>query len=213
VKEASALDHDHAARLLPWLVNGTLEAAERFGVEQHVRSCIACRRELKELERLGAAVRAQPLVQLSADSGLARLEEQLDDEAAAQGSSRRALSYPPFLRYAAAASIGVAILGALLWLAPSLENRSGYSTLASSPTQRRAQIDLIFTEQTSAADIQALLTSIDGEIVAGPTELGRYGIRVHGGQADDKELAALLERLARDTRVRFAGRSFGEGER
>ncbi len=67
---------------------------------------------------------------------------------------------------------------------------------------------MIFAQQTAAADIQALLTSIDGEIVTGPTELGRYGVRIHGGAIDDEKLAALLARLAHDPRVRFAGRSF-----
>jgi anti-sigma factor RsiW len=212
VSEAAALDHDHATRLLPWLVNGSLEAAERVGVELHVRSCIACRRELRELERLGAAVRTQPLVPLSADNGLARLDEQLDNDAAARTSRRRA-GYTPLLRFAAVASVGIAILGGLLWLAPGLDTRSSYSTLASSSTAQRAEIDLVFAKQTSAADIQALLTSIDGEIVTGPTELGRYGIRIRGGKLDEKELGALLEQLANDPRVRFAGRSFGGEQR
>jgi hypothetical protein len=206
--EAPALDHDDAVKLLPWLANGSLKTAERLGVELHVRSCIVCRRELKELERLGAAVRMQPLVQLSADSGLARLEERLDADA----DVRRGLRpprYVPVLRFAAVASIGLTVLGGLLWLAPRLEDRAGYATMATSSTERRAQIDVVFAEQTSAADIQALLKSIGGEIVTGPTELGRYGVRVHGGEINDQELAALLERLAHDPRVRFAGRSFG----
>jgi anti-sigma factor RsiW len=203
------LHHDRATRLLPWLVNGSLEAPERRNVELHVRTCIACRRELKELERLATAVQGQPLMHLSTESGLRRLEEQLDVEPRRErvGKDR---TFTPMLRYALAAGLGTVFLGALLWLAPGSQNGASYSTLATSPAEQKAEIDLIFAEQTPAADVQALLQSIDGEIVAGPSALGRYGIRIRGSRPSDGQLTALIERLGHDPRVRFAGRSFTE---
>jgi hypothetical protein len=39
---------DHAAELLPWLLNGTLEPGERRELLAHVRTCEACRRALDE---------------------------------------------------------------------------------------------------------------------------------------------------------------------
>ena len=54
-----ALTHARAFELLPWLVNGSLTGAERDAVESHVRACIACRRELKQQQRLHGAVRAR----------------------------------------------------------------------------------------------------------------------------------------------------------
>jgi hypothetical protein len=86
----------------------------------------------------------------------------------------------------------------------------GYTTLATQPAAQRAQIDLIFDQQTAVADIQTLLQTVDGEIVAGPSELGRYGVRVRGGSATDTEVTALIEKLTHDPRVRFAGRAFTE---
>jgi hypothetical protein len=200
------LDHDTAYELLPWLANGSLVAAERDGVELHVRSCIVCRRELKSLERLRLAVHSQPTLHVSAEAGLDRLQRQIDSEAASR-STRRDAGYAPFFRFAAVASVGIAFLGMLLWLAPGVPDQPGYATLATQSLQR-AQIDVIFNQQTAAADIQALLRTVDGEIVAGPTELGRYGVRIHGGKATDAEIAALVEQLAADPRIRFAGRAF-----
>jgi hypothetical protein len=168
-----------------------------------------CRRELKELERLRLAVRSQPTLHLSAEGGLDQLQRQLDRETARRPVPRDA-GYAPFFRFAAVATVGVAFLGALLWLAPSVPNRAGYTTLATQPDAQRAQIDLIFDQQTAVADIQALLQTVDGEIVAGPSELGRYGVRIRGGSATDTEVMALIEKLARDPRVRFAGRAFTE---
>ena len=206
------LDHDTVYELLPWLVNGSLAEAERDGAESHVRSCIVCRRELKELERLQLAVRSQPTLHLSAEGGLDRLQRQLDREAASR-PVRRDAGYAPFFRFAAVASVGVAFLGVLLWLAPNVPNRAGYETLGTQPAAQRAQIDLIFDRQTAAADIQALLQTVDGEIVAGPSELGRYSVRIHDGNATDPEVTALIEKLAHDPRVRFAGRAFSENTR
>jgi hypothetical protein len=206
------LDHNTVYELLPWLANGSLAAAERDGAELHVRSCIVCRRELKELERLRLAVRSQPTLHLSAEGGLDRLQRQLDREAATRPASRNT-GYAPFFRFAAVATVGVAFLGALLWLAPNITNQAGYTTLATQPSAQRAQIDLIFDRQTAVADIQALLQTFDGEIVAGPSEIGRYGVRIRGGNATDTEVAALVEKLAHDPRVRFAGRAFTESTR
>jgi hypothetical protein len=203
------LDHTTVYELLPWLANGSLAAGERDGAELHVRSCIVCRRELRELERLRLVVRSQPTLHLSAEGGLDRLQRQLDREAASRPVPRGA-GYAPFFRYAAVATVGVAFLGVLLWLAPNVPNQAGYTTLATQPGAQRAQIDLIFNQQTAVADIQALLQTVDGEIVAGPSELGRYGVRIRGGSATDTEVTALVEKLARDPRVRFAGRAFTE---
>jgi len=206
------LDHNTVYELLPWLANGSLAAAERDGAESHVRSCIVCHRELKELERLRLAVRSQPTLHLSAEGGLDRLQRQLDREAASR-PVRRDVGYAPFFRFAAVASVGVAFLGMLLWLAPNVANQAGYNTLATPPGAQRAQIDLIFNQQTAVADIQALLQTVDGEIVAGPSEVGRYSVRIHGGSATDAEVTALVDKLERDPRVRFAGRTFSENTR
>ena len=206
------LDHNTVHELLPWLANGSLAEAERDGAESHVRSCIVCRRELKELERLRLAVRSHPTLHLSAEGGLDRLQRQLDREAARRPVPRDA-GYAPFFRFAAVASVGVAFLGVLLWLAPNVPNQAGYATLATQSATQRAQIDLIFNQQTAVADIQALLQTVDGEIVAGPSELGRYSVRVHGGTATDAEVTALVDKLEHDPRVRFAGRAFTESAR
>jgi len=213
VTDQSELGHDSVYELLPWLANGSLAAAERDRAELHVRSCIVCRRELKELERLRAAVRSQPTLHLSAEGGLDRLQRQLDREAANRRPARRDVGYAPFFRFAAVASVGVAFLGVLLWLAPNVPNQMGYTTLGTQSAAQRAQIDLIFDQKTALADIQTLLQTVDGEIVAGPSQIGRYGVRIHGGNAKDPEVKALIEQLARDPRVRFAGRTFSESTR
>jgi hypothetical protein len=78
-----------------------------------------------------------------------------------------------------------------------------YRTLASPPVDAAA-IDVIFAPSVTAAEMQALLDAIDGEIAAGPTNLGRYTVRLEGGD-ESATREAVLARLRTDPRVRFAG--------
>jgi hypothetical protein len=205
-----ALTHTRAFELLPWLVNGSLGAAERHAVEQHVRTCIACRREIKEQQRLYAALRAQPAVHVSAKTGLERLDDLLD-ATSDRTSGAWAGRYHSFRPFAVAAGVGVALLGFLLWLTPLPQvGGEGYTTLATPPRVEAALLDIVFAEHTTAAEMHALLADIRGEIVAGPTEVGRYTVRVAGGQLTAEELMGIADSLARDPRVRFAGRSLTE---
>lgn len=200
--ERPALPHNRAVELLPWFVNGTLSGAEREAVEAHVRACIACRRELKEQQRLYGAVRARRTADVSAEAGFDRLDRALDDHAYGQHSwSRRYAAAAPF---AIAAAAGLAVLALLLWFTPLPGLSNGqYSTLAESPSGAGTVLDIVFAEETTAAEMQQLLDDIGGEIVAGPSNLGRYNVRV----ADSSQLKDLLSTLAADSRVRFAARS------
>jgi hypothetical protein len=208
--EPATLPHDRAFELLPWLVNGTLAGAERQAVEQHARVCIACRRELKEQQRLHGALRDRTTVDVSAEAGFDRLERDLDP--AAQGRFR--LRYASLAPFAVAAAAGIAVLAILLWLTPLPQpDGGGYTTLATPPAAAAPLLDVVFAENTTAAQMQALLDDIGGEIVAGPSELGRYSVRVATGGDDAARVREVLDALAADSRVRFAGRSLIEPAR
>jgi hypothetical protein len=202
VTERPALPHSRAVELLPWFVNGTLSGAEREAVEAHVRACIACRRELKEQQQLYGAVRARRTADVSAEAGFDRLDRAIDDAAYGRRSwSRRSAAAAPF---AIAAAAGLAVLALLLWFTPLPGLSDGqYSTLAESPSGAGTVLDIVFAEETTAAEMQQLLDDIGGEIVAGPSNLGRYNVRI----ADSSHLKDLLGTLAADSRVRFAARS------
>jgi hypothetical protein len=209
VTEPGALTHARAFELLPWLVNGTLAGPERDAVEQHARTCIACRRELKEQQALHAAARARRTVDVSAEAGFDRLSSELD--AAAAPRRRWQLRYATAAPFAVAAAAGVAVLAVLLWFTPLPGlDADRYSTLATTPATSEPLLDVVFADATTAAEMQALLDEIGGEIVAGPTSLGRYSVRVAKVRADDAQLRELLAGLGADPRVKFAGRAMTE---
>jgi Putative zinc-finger len=206
VTAASSLPHSRVLELLPWLVNGTLSGDEREAVEQHARACIACRRELKEQQRLHTAVRARRTVDVSAEAGFDRLNAELDSAARA-GPPRWGARYATAARFVVAAAAGMAVLAILLWLTPLPEpGGNDYATLATPLPEEAALLDIVFAGDTTAAEMQELLDEIGGKIVAGPSELGRYSVRVAGEQPNGELLAAL----AVDPRVRFAGPALTE---
>lgn len=202
--------HERAFDLLPWLVNGTLAGGERQAVEEHARTCIACRREWKHQQQLHAAVRARRTTDVSVESGLELLDRELD--AAGRTESRPWRNrYSGAARFAVAAAAGIAVLAVLLWFTPlpQIADRT-YLTLTTPAPSDAALLDIVFAADTTAAEMQALLDHIGGEIVAGPSGLGRYSVRVRDDATDESRLADLLGMLATDSRVRFAGRSLAE---
>ncbi len=69
--------HD-VVELLPYYANGTLDAADRARVESELATCASCAEELRELERLGAALHAYadaapPVSPSVLDDALARI--------------------------------------------------------------------------------------------------------------------------------------------
>ena len=207
--DVEPLPHTRAFELLPWLINGTLAGSEREAVEQHVRACIVCRRELKEQQRLHASVRARRTADVSAEAGFDRLDGELDTLPGA-ARPRWRIRYASAAPFALATAAGVAVLAILLWFTPLPElDRNDYRTLAMPPADA-ALVDIVFADETTAAQMQDLLDDIDGEIVAGPSRLGRYSVRVASDPANDGHLDKLIGVLAADPRIRFAGPSLAD---
>ena len=203
------MTHSRAFELLPWLVNGSLRADERDTVEQHARNCLSCHRELKQQQRLRAALRSQPAVHISPQTGFEKLVHSLGDESAlAERVPARPLD--ALLRFAAVAAAGLLVVGGLLWLAPARHDTpsdAAYETLATGHAAGRGELDVVFVESITAAEMQLLLQEIDGSIASGPSEIGRYRVRLDDASVTDGQLDTLLARLGKDPRVRFAGRA------
>ena len=73
--------HARAWALIPWLVNGRADAAERAAAERHLHGCAECRTELAAQQRLRQGVQDHlpaPAAGLDAERGLQRLLGRLD---------------------------------------------------------------------------------------------------------------------------------------
>jgi hypothetical protein len=203
------IPHSRAFELLPWLVNGSLGADERDAVEQHIRSCLACHRELKEQQRLRVALRAQPAVHLSPQTNFEKLAHALDGHPVPVAQPARRLG--PFVRFAVAAAVAAIAVGAVLWLSPvHVDKRGDYQTLANGQAAAPGQIDIVFGQSVTQAQMQSLLEEIGGKIESGPSGVGRYRVRLEAPIESKARLDALVAKLNDDPRVKFAAPALTE---
>lgn len=203
--------------LLPSFVNGTACADERSDVERHLSDCPACRDELAFQQRLRAAMTAsRATVGPDLEAGLERLLERIDGHAV--GERRRARTLLWAQRPSASAlAYGLAallILGAggtaLFRLGPGDAVRPAvYRTLSSGspaltqPGTPRATIRLVVDPAMPIGQLQALLTSLGLQIVAGPGANGIYSLAPAAG-AGKGHLARQIDTLRATSGVRFA---------
>jgi len=210
--------HEEALELLPWFVNGTLQGNEHAAVEQHVRSCVPCRVALQEQYHLRTMIRQQPTVRLSPDKDFADLMLQVDRSRhfglrGLLGGWNRAVAgwLVPSPRRAVTVGVLVASFGLAAWLLSSRQpplEPAAYSTSSDTAESTAALVDVVFVDGVTESEMRALVREIGGTIVAGPSDIGRYTIELDAPAVDDDAYRALLGRLQRDRRVRFAGRAF-----
>ena len=116
------------------------------------------------------------------------------------GSSRHA-------HLAAAAMLLAAVVGPAWLVGSGVYRAPEFTTLGKESAIADLRIDLIFATWVSESDMRALLSDINATIVGGPSDIGRYTVSIGGNVATEADVSALLERLANDRRIRFAGRT------
>jgi anti-sigma factor RsiW len=200
----SDADHLRLRELLPWLANGTLAPADAEPLRRHLAHCAACRAELAQCTRLAAGLQARDPGWHPSPAHRARVLAAIDGaegRAAAPaprdrpGAFERWLGWltrtPRPLRLALALQAAlIAVLGlALVW--PLAEPR--YETLSQGEGALPAHgvaLRVVFDDAITERERRQLLLAIGGQIVAGPSALGVYTVRLDASDAT-KALALL----------------------
>ena len=216
--------HHAAWELLPWYVNGTLSGHDLDAVTGHLAGCAECSDEVARCRDLAVAVSSG----LSAEPApsterLSRLLSRIDAIEAAgsrSGGWREGLrgrldsflelvqSTPTAIRWALTleGALAALLLAVVAWQLV-LSSGQSYHTLASGADQLargRAQIHLVFAEDTQEREIRQLLDRVGGRIVDGPSAVGAYTVQVPVPAAASDRLAAVLSTLRTDPKVRLA---------
>jgi hypothetical protein len=199
--------------MLPSYVNNTLDEASRRRLENLMQSSPSLRaevswlRQVREHVQSDKAQRQQP----AADAGLDRLMTLIAAEKSGKVSSIAPLSslskrvttwYKPALAIAATVMFAQAI--GLFML---LGNGSGADTIRSLSggvashygSQHGSVLQVTFNSAVTEAQMRASLTSVGGEIVAGPGALGVYSIRVQKGSGADAANKLMQQKNVIDT--------------
>lgn len=197
--------HEKIVELMPWYVNDTLTGPERADVERHIRECLPCRAALRAEQRLRRLVSTQDDVPVGVGHGVSDLIRKIDS------GTRTPLWLRPQLGVAGAFAF-IVIAGWLVLANPSPDSPEAdspsapFRTLTDGGAAAANRIDIVFAETVSTSETGELIESFGARLIGGPSELGRYTIAIDAASED--EIAALIDRLGQDPRIRFVGRSY-----
>ncbi len=183
--------HRQAERLLPWLVNGTLDDDERELVERHVDACADCRQQLTQWQAMQAACAAPTAPVPDPMPSFTRLRSRLQLPRARPPVSRWSAmrgtwaTAPLWLRGAVAAPCALLLALGGAWFAR--EQPAPYRTLgdipASVPASMDARLVVVFEPGASQARTQQLLHASQARIIDGPNDVGAYVLAVPAARA------------------------------
>ena len=212
---ADTSSHQDAWLLLPWLANGRLSGAERVRVEEHVRGCALCAREVALQRRLCDVLTEPERVTYAPGPSFRKLMDRIDGRAPAAPAEPRVARLrafaarggsawrPPGLAWAASFLLVVGFTGltatAYLWSQP----RYVTHTTVTAPTAT-AVLHIAFLPSLSIAEVGAALRSAGARVVEGPDATGVFGVAPVGDSADaGSQLRSLAALLRADARVRW----------
>ena len=183
--------HRQAERLLPWLVNGTLDGDERATIERHVDTCVDCQQQLAQWQALQAACAMSTAPVADPMPSFTRLRSRLQAPRARPPVSRWSAmrsawtTAPPWLRGAVAMPCALLLALGGAWFAR--EQPAPYRTLGDTPATVPASADarlvVVFEPGASQARTQQLLRASQARIVDGPNEVGAYVLAVPAARA------------------------------
>ncbi|WP_169567218.1 anti-sigma factor family protein [Sneathiella limimaris] len=177
-------------QLLPFYVNGTLSDAERKEVEAALETSPELQEEVKMLKALRTEMQAIELESSPGELGLKRLQKSL---AAETGPSEFAeltgAANDNVVRWGwkAAAVAACLLLAVQSFFMVQQSNLSDEDLVAASGKQVIAVqgpiYSVTFVPTAKEEDIRALLLSVNGRIINGPSAIGVYQVSIPGEQA------------------------------
>jgi anti-sigma factor RsiW len=208
--------------MLPWLANGRLSHAERVRLEEHLRDCEPCARELAAQRLVCQALTEPERITYAPGPSFRKLVDRIDGRRPARPSESRpvrtrsspAAAYaawrPPGLAWAATFLLLVGFSGlastAYRWSQPLYVTHT--ATPAAAPD--RGVLHIAFAPSLSISAMEELLRSSGARVVEGPDKTGIFGVSpvaaapgmVRSGEVDP-QLRDLAARLRADPRVRW----------
>jgi hypothetical protein len=223
-QEDSDIDpHQRATGLIPWYVNGTLEANEAAELGAHLDRCAPCRRDYEAQQRLFEAMQADTTLVFAAEPSFKKLMARIGThedagELAAGGPAPvppSASKPAPRRRFAGATRwLAAAVLvegfalgfGAWAWHAHGATAGSAYVTLTSpQPSYRDSpRIRIVFRSGLSVAGLGTILHAAGAHIIDGPTDANVYTLGFAGAEVTPLIAQRRVAALRANADVLFA---------
>jgi hypothetical protein len=172
--------------LLPWHVNGTLEAPELALLEAHLAECPECRADLAAEMALRAGFASMPMPDVAEAKGVRALQANARPRASTRHrflARRVAVGWALAPAAAAAAAVALFVL-----LPPAARGPDpAYRLLGSGDSAAAGNMIVMFAPETTERQLRSALEQAGGRLVDGPTASGAYIVRV----APEERPAAL----------------------
>ena len=213
--------HMEISLLLPWYVNKTLHGAEIELVENHLKVCLTCRRELATLHKLAAAVQQEGSIDSAAQASFSQLKKRIHSTVeTSQEKAPKVVALPDqrqwhsklwlehFTLPRPALALAAVLLVSLLiprFIDTGNSQMNEYRTLsnAENPAVNKNTISVIFSNNTRQPQINEVIASVHGRIVDGPTAQGVYTVAIEGEPAP-KNVLDIVASLRKSANVIFA---------
>ena len=217
--------HSDAWLMLPWLANGRLSGPERTRIEEHVRECAQCTREVALQRQLCEVLTEPERVTYAPGPSFRKLMDRVDGRepvelappmpmpvAALPRPPRvRALTArgstawrPPGLAWAASFLLVVGFAGLSVTTYRWSQPRYATHTLQHAPPR---VLHIAFVPSLSISEAGDALRGAGARVVEGPDAMGIVGVAPETTSTDSAggsaELRALATRLRADARVRW----------
>lgn len=221
----SHTEHQEIVSLLPWYVNKTLQGTELKAVESHLGTCLTCKRELAQLQKLAQAVIKEGSLDSAEQASFSRLKMRLHGQQNLQQvvgnpidtDNVIQLSKPRKQRWSYSAinrpalAMAAAMLLSLTVLLPRFVDKdmqlaNSFRTLSEGQPEKTInanEIRVVFAENIDQQQKNTILDRVHGQIIDNPTAQGVYTIRLNRDIAA-KHLLDVVELLRKDNNVIFA---------
>ena len=167
--------HQAAQELLPWFVNGSLDAAEAAEVGEHVAQCSACQADVAAQAQWRAAA-ADGMPRGDVERGWATIRTKLDARVATAPRRRGAFAWWRGLQVAVAVQAAVILVMAFA-LVSLFTPGEPYRALGSAAVVDANAI-VVFRADATQAETSAALRAAGARIVGGPTAADAYLLRL-----------------------------------
>ena len=210
------LSHEHLSHLLPWYANGTLSPEEHALLEQHLKTCGVCERELQWLRNVNSAMTDLDEEVPDVNASFAKTLAAVDSLETPKPLGRRqwlagwfdTLWNPsiPFARLVFAAQLAL-ILGLGIYSLALRETSPGFVTLSGSDgSTGGVRLTVNFAPSTTVAQMNQSLSAIGGRIVSGPSASGMYVVELPIGAEKDTQVQTVIDKLRTNGAIRFVER-------
>jgi hypothetical protein len=232
INTTSYTDHEELSQLLPWYVNKTLHGTEHKAVEDHLKVCLMCKRELTQLQKLSQVIAHSGSIDTAEHASFSRLKKRLHHgqpldlhahikqnvsvhNIAGNVKSLRTgkkqfwtanIISRPALAMAAALLLSLTIL--MPHYIESDQQLIGNFRTLSSDSQLQAmksnEIRVVFADNVNQQQKDKVLEKVHGQFIdINPTAQGVYTVRLEKSMVESHLLDAI-DLLRKDKNVIFA---------